>query len=118
VSARGVVPAAQSVDCVSIFAGTVALAAQVLAQAMAHDPEDPYSRRLQMAHRPYPPRFRFGVPDRLQFCGDELARAAFDRAVQQLRELGGQPVSIPFGPLAEAASLLYDSALVAERYEG
>lgn len=118
VSARGVVPAAQSVDCVSIFAGTVALAAQVLAQAMAHDPEDPYSRRLQMAHRPYPRRFRFGVPDRLQFCGDELARAVFDRAVQQVRELGGHPVSIPFGPLAEAASLLYDSALVAERYEG
>lgn len=117
VSARGVVPAAQSVDCVSIFAGTVGLAARVLAQAMAYDPEDPYSRRLQLADRPYPRAFRFGVPDRLQFCGDELARAAFERAVQQLRELGGVAVTVPFGPLAEAASLLYDSALVAERYE-
>lgn len=117
VSARGVVPAAQSVDCVSIFAGTVALAARVLAQCIAYDPEDPYSRRLRLADRPWPQRFRFGVPDRLQFFGDELARSAFDRAVQQLRELGGQPVPVPFGPLAEAASLLYDSALVAERYE-
>ncbi|MCU0763533.1 MAG: amidase family protein, partial [Hydrogenophaga sp.] len=34
VSAHGVVPAAQSVDCVSIFATTVAQAAQVLAVAM------------------------------------------------------------------------------------
>ncbi|RYY95973.1 MAG: allophanate hydrolase, partial [Comamonadaceae bacterium] len=34
VSARGVVPAAQSVDCVSIFAGSVGLAARVLAAAM------------------------------------------------------------------------------------
>lgn len=117
VSARGVVPAAQSVDCVSIFAGTVGLAARVLAQAMGPDPEDPYSRHLALAARPYPANFRFGVPDRLQFFGDELARAGFTQAVDRLRELGGTPVTIPFGPLAEAAALLYDSALVAERYE-
>lgn len=117
VSARGVVPAAQSVDCVSIFAGTVALAARVLAQAMGPDPEDPYSRALALADRPYPANFRFGVPDRLQFFGDDLARAAFAQAVERLRVLGGTPVTIPYGPLAEAAALLYDSALVAERYE-
>lgn len=117
VSARGVVPAAQSVDCVSIFAGTVGLAARVLAQAMGPDPEDPYSRVLALADRPYPANFRFGVPDRLQFFGDDLARAAFAHAVERLRALGGTPVTIPYGPLAEAAALLYDSALVAERYE-
>lgn len=117
VSARGVVPAAQSVDCVSIFAGSVGLAARVLAQAIAYDPHDPYSRKLTLADRPLPARFRFGIPDRPQFFGDELSRAAFDAAVQRLRDLGGQAVSIPFAPLAEAAALLYDSALVAERYE-
>jgi len=117
ISAGGVLPAAQSVDCVSIFAGTVGLAARVLQQAMGPDVHDPYSRVLALADRPYPARFRFGVPDRLQFFGDELSRAAFARAVQQLRDLGGTPVTIPFQPLAEAAALLYDSALVAERYE-
>lgn len=117
VSAAGVVPAAQSVDCVSIFAGTVGVAAQVLAQAIGHDPLDPYSRALQLAHRPFPGQFRFGVPDALQFFGDDLSRAAFGQAVEQLRALGGTPVSIPYQPLAEAAALLYDSALVAERYE-
>ena len=42
ISARGVVPAAQAVDCVSIFATTVARAAQVLAAALGHDAADPY----------------------------------------------------------------------------
>ena len=89
ISARGVVPAAQSVDCVSIFAGTVGLAARVLAQAMGHDPLDPYSRKLTLASRPFPTAFRFGVPDRLEFFGDELSRREFALAVQQLRALGG-----------------------------
>ena len=55
-SAAGVLPAAQSVDCVSIFAGTVGLAARVLAQAMGPDPLDPYSRTLSLASEPLPQR--------------------------------------------------------------
>ena len=116
ISACGVVPAAQSVDCVSIFARTVPLAARVLQQAMGHDPLDPYSRKLTLAAQPYPKAFRFGVPDVLEFCGDELSRKAFHEAVARLRELGGTPVTVPFAPLADAAALLYESALVAERY--
>jgi allophanate hydrolase len=116
VSAFGVVPAAQSVDCVSIFARTVHLAARVLEQAMGHDALDPYSRKLKLADRPFPTAFRFGIPDRLQFFGDEQAQAAFRQAVTQLRELGGTPVTINYTPLAQAAAMLYDSALVAERY--
>ena len=37
---------------------------------------------------------RFGVPDALNFFGDELARAAFEQSVQQLRDLGGTPVPV------------------------
>ncbi|TWO70913.1 allophanate hydrolase [Caenimonas sedimenti] len=116
ISAQGVVPAAQSVDCVSIFAPTVGLAARVLAQAMGHDQKDPYSRKLALASRPWPAAFRFGVPDRLEFFGDDLAKAAFKDAVKQLRALGGTSVTIDYSPLAQVAALLYDSALVAERY--
>lgn len=116
ISARGVVPAAQSVDCVSIFARTVGLAARVLAQAMGADPADPYSRSIVLASRPFPPAFRFGVPHRLEFFGDALAQAAFGQAQDQLRALGGTAVAIDYAPLAEAADLLYESALVAERY--
>jgi allophanate hydrolase len=116
VSAYGVVPAAQSVDCVSIFARSVAMAVRVLEQARGHDPKDPFSRALKLADRPFPGAFRFGVPDVLEFHGDELARAAFRHAIARLRELGGEPVTIPYAPLADAAELLYESALVAERY--
>lgn len=116
ISTRGVVPAAQSVDCVSIFARTVGLAAQVLAVAGGFDAQDPFSRSLQLATRPFPAAFRFGVPAPLTFCDDELARSEFEHAVAQLTALGGTPVTIDFSPLAEAAALLYESALVAERY--
>ena len=116
ISARGVLPAAQSVDCVSILARTVAMAVKVLEAAMEYDPLDPYSRPLAMATRPFPAAFRFGVPAEPEFYGDELARAAFEQAVEQLRAQGGTPVPIDYRPLAEAASLLYESALVAERY--
>lgn len=116
ISAAGVLPAAQSVDCVSIFARSVGLAAAVLHEAMGFDAADPYSRRLDMASQPFPPAFRFGVPDRLQFFGDTLAEAAFARALDDLEALGGKPVRIDYAPLAEAAALLYESALVAERH--
>ncbi|MDH4450698.1 MAG: allophanate hydrolase [Rhodoferax sp.] len=116
VSCQGVLPAAQSMDCVSIFARTVALAAQVLEAAMGFDPHDPFSRRLALHTEAFPARFRFGIPDTLNFEGDTRAEAAFQHAIHQLTTLGGAPVRIPYAPLAQAATLLYESALVAERY--
>lgn len=116
ISTRGVLPAAQSVDCVSIFARTVAVAASVLQVLAAYDPLDPYARRLPLADRPWGECFRFGLPSVLEFHGDALAEAAFAEAVTQLQALGGEPVLIDYTPLASAAQLLYESALVAERY--
>lgn len=116
ISARGVLPAAQSVDCVSIFARSVGLAAQVLDATRGYDPQDPYSRELKLASQPFPASFRFGIPDQLEFYGDALAEAAFKEARDRLCRLGGVEVRIPFESFAEAAALLYESALVAERY--
>jgi allophanate hydrolase len=116
ISTHGVVPAAQSVDCVSIFARTVDVAARVLAVAQGYDAQDPYARRLPMATTPLPAAFRFGVPAPLEFHGDTLAADAFAQAIERLRAQGGTPVEIDYAPLAGAAALLYESALVAERY--
>lgn len=116
ISTRGVLPAAQSVDCVSIFARTVELAARVLSVAMGHDAHDPYSRALTPASTPLPSRLRIGVPSTLEFFGDAESAAAFERSLAQLETLGATRVPIDYAPLAEAAALLYDSALVAERY--
>jgi allophanate hydrolase len=116
VSTRGVVPASQSVDCVSIFARTVAQAARVLQVLAGYDPLDPYSRKLVLHTHSWGQRFKFGVPSSLEFYGDALAQAAFADAVQHMRALGGESVAIDYTPLAGAASLLYESAMVAERY--
>ena len=116
ISTHGVVPAAQSVDCVSIFARTVDVAARVLAVAQGYDAQDPYARRLPMATTPLPAAFRFGVPAPLELHGDALAADAFAQAIERLRAQGGTPVEIDYAPLAGAAALLYESALVAERY--
>ncbi len=116
ISTRGVLPAAQSVDVVSIFARTVPMALRVLAAAMAHDPKDAYSRDLRMRTAPFGKSFRFGVPSALEFFGDELARAEFAAAVRRMVSLGGTAVPFDYGPFARAAALLYESALVAERY--
>jgi allophanate hydrolase len=56
------------------------------------------------------------VPDTLSFFGDSAAEEAFRDAQAKLVALGGTAVTIPYAPLAEAAALLYESALVAERY--
>ena len=120
ISTRGVLPAAQSVDCVSIFARTVDVAAQALQAAAGYDPLDPFSRDfsgdLTLATRPFPRHFRFGVPDQLEFFGDAQSEASFRKSIQKLVALGGTAVTIDYKPLAGAASLLYQSALVAERY--
>ena len=116
ISAAGVVPAAQSVDVVSIFARSVETAWQVLMSAQGPDPDDPYSRRLSWDTRAWGARFRFGVPSQLDFFGDAQAAQAFEQAVARLREMGGEPVPIDYAPLAHVADLLYGSALVAERY--
>ncbi|SDX25743.1 allophanate hydrolase [Variovorax sp. YR634] len=115
-STFGVVPAAQSADCVSIFARTVATAVDVLLAAVGHDARDPYSRDLALSRKPLPAHFRFGVPDKLSFFGDAAAERAFNDATARLLAMGGSPVTISYAPLAEAAALLYESALVAERY--
>ncbi|MBC7617848.1 MAG: allophanate hydrolase [Candidatus Saccharibacteria bacterium] len=116
ISTRGVLPAAQSVDCVSIFARTVDVAARVLQAAIGHDPHDPFSRALTLSTQALGSRFRFGVPSTLEFFGDVAAQDAFAQAVERLTVLGGVAVVIDYTPLAQAAALLYDSALVAERY--
>ena len=115
-SAHGVVPAAQSVDCVSIFARTVDVAARVLAVAQGPDARDPYSRTLALASTPWGAQFRFGVPTQLEFFSDAAAQVAFTEAMARLTAMGGVAVPIDYTPLAQAATLLYESALVAERY--
>jgi len=115
VSARGVVPACRSLDCVSVFARDVDDAVAVLETLRGYDREDPWSRELELAPDRAPAAFRFGVPEPLELFGDEASRLAFGRAVSLLESIGGRPVPVDFGPFRETAALLYEGPWVAER---
>ena len=118
-SASGVVPACRTLDCVSIFALTVADAYAVYSAAARPDLADSYSKSVRV--RPLGPRspvLTVGVPaiaDR-KFYGDEAMRVGFDAALASLESLGCRLVEIPFDDFYAVANLLYEGAWVAERY--
>lgn len=116
-SARGVLPACQSLDCVSILALTVDDAVRVFEAARGYDAGDPYSRQLPLAPDCWPSHFRFGVPaaKHLEFFGDIQSAHAFEQAVARLRAIGGEPVAVDFDVFSETAALLYEGPWVAER---
>lgn len=111
VSTHGVVPACRSLDCVSVFAQTCRDAATILEVLRMRIPRPGEGASPWAVSE----EFRFGVPERLEFFGDGEAEAAYFRAVDGLKQLGGEAVSFDYGPLAEAAKLLYDGPWVAER---
>jgi allophanate hydrolase len=115
ISARGLVPACQSLDCVSVFALTTPDAIAVLDAARGYDPTDPYSRVLDLWPASCGAQFRFAVPNPLEFYGDERARRAFDDATRMLQGIGGQVSKTDFALFLDAASLLYEGPWVAER---
>lgn len=113
VSTTGVVPACRSLDCVSVFAPSCAEALQVLEVIEGADPMDAYSRTGEPVAQAGE-FFRFAVPSHPEFDGDSGYARLFAHAVMRLRELGGTPVEIDFGPLVETRQLLY-GPWVAER---
>ncbi|MGW1126261.1 allophanate hydrolase [Streptomyces sp. NPDC002526] len=114
----GVLPAARPYDAVTVFARTLTEAQTAMGFMTGPDRGDPRGRvwpddvRLSA-----PPRPRVAVPR-----DEDLAplspggRAAFAAAVKQLEAAGVTTAVVDVTPLLEAARLLYDGALVAERY--
>ncbi len=115
ISARGVVPACRTLDCVSIFAQTVADAWTTLQSAAGYDAEDAYSRVVPMAgvkRRSY----KIAVPAQPEFYGDAAAQQAYEATLARLRALPQVEIgTIDYAPFAQAASLLYQGPWVAER---
>ncbi|MFC7336957.1 allophanate hydrolase [Haloferula chungangensis] len=112
-STKGVVPACRSLDCVSVFANNTSDAARVMSVAGKFDEEDPWSREVKgsgLKGR------RVGVPSGLDFSGDPDTPGLFDGAVEKLKSLGYEVVSIDPTPFVEAAKLLYEGPWVAERW--
>jgi allophanate hydrolase len=119
VSTRGVVPACRTLDCVSVFALTVADAWAGFRAMSGYDADDPFSRqRPAAAFQLFPPSLRVGVPakeDRI-FHGDGGAESAYEAGLAALSELGAEILPIPFADFFAVGALLYEGAWVAERY--
>ena len=119
ISAAGVVPACRSLDCVSVFALTVADASEIFDASAAFDAADIYAR-TRMPETPVTPGtdFTYAVPRAadLRFFGDDEAARLFEEAVSRFEELGGRARRIDFSLFEEAAALLYEGPYVAERF--
>ena len=128
-SARGVLPACASLDCVSVFASSCDDARRVARVASGWDAEDAYSRRAPLLQAAVPaaaagPTFRFGVLAPVEAAGvvsDEV-RALLAAAVDAAEAAGGTRVDVSADDtklLLRAAALLYaaHSPWVAERVE-
>ncbi|OBB96913.1 allophanate hydrolase [Mycolicibacterium peregrinum] len=113
VSTEGVVPACASYDCVTIFAADLATAQSAMAVMSAIAPQ-----RQWPADVPYaaPGTPRIAIPDTLDGLDDEW-QAAFDAAVRQAKDSRFETVPIPMDDFFAAAGLLYNGALVAERWD-
>jgi allophanate hydrolase len=129
-SAKGVVPACYTLDCVSVFALTVEDGAAVARLLDCSDVSDPTwrPRRSEMLQKTYAPKqkFKFAIPSAefMSFAGpggDAVARAMeaeMAAAAKRLKTIGGEQLNIDFSSFAETAVLLYGGPFVAERYSG
>lgn len=121
ISTSGVVPACRSLDCVSIFALTVADAACVLDVARGVDSTDGRSRSSPPGFRAMgrlPERFTFGVvaPSDLEFFDNADGRAIYATAIDRLTAIGGQAVTIDYAPFLDATKLVYRGPWLTERH--
>ncbi|MBP2453423.1 allophanate hydrolase [Mycolicibacterium lutetiense] len=113
VSTEGVVPACASYDCVTIFAADLDTAQSAMAVMSAAAPQRHWPADVPFA-APVTPRI--AIPDTLVGLDDEW-RAAFDAAVHLANDAGFDTVPIPMDDFFAAAGLLYNGALVAERWD-
>lgn len=117
---KGIVPACESLDCVTVFANRLSDAEAVDQVVRGYDIEDPWSRSI-----PFAADANRGLPSILYLPKEPLDfygpfaddyRAAWERAQQQLRQLDVPVELIETDLFAEAASLLYEGPWVAERW--
>ena len=115
-SNTGLVPACRTLDCISVFALTVADAQAVATIAGGFDPSDAYSRANPCsAPVGLPVRPKLAIPANPEFFDDTQMQTAYEAALEKWRAFGAELVEIDFSPFADLAAQLYQGSWVAER---
>ncbi len=125
----GVVPACRSLDCVTVFARSLALARRVVAVMAGPDDSDPLATllggrprggwRLPGGGPSQADAVRLAIPLPGQLDGMAGGWAeAFAAAAERLRATGADVEPVDIAPLLDAATMLYGGSFVAERYAG
>ncbi|MBD8505057.1 allophanate hydrolase [Hoyosella sp. G463] len=114
----GVVPACPSYDCVTVFAHGLPDAVRAMRVITGPSDHDPASRTWPAtAPLAAPPEPVIAVPSASNLAAlSPAARDLFDQAAGRLEDHGARLKELDIAPFLEAARLLYDGALVAERY--
>ncbi|MGY5310934.1 allophanate hydrolase [Nocardia gipuzkoensis] len=118
IPAHGTVPACADYDTVTVFAADLDLAVTAAAVMAGPEPRDPRSRSWPADVRLAAPlAARVAVPRAEDLAAlSEPYREAFARTVAGVADTGAKTEEIDISALLDAALLLYDGALVAERY--
>lgn len=113
VSTKGIVPACESLDCVSIFARNCQDASLVLDVIRCTVEESESVPNVVDISE-----IQFAVPHeyQLEFFDDQVAASAFSDLLFHLKGARLKFCSIDFAPFKEAADMLYSGSFVAERY--
>ncbi|WP_180171403.1 allophanate hydrolase [Acinetobacter sp. YH12023] len=115
-SNTGLLPACKSLDCISIFALTVADATAVAEVMEGFDVTDSYSRvNPATAPAKFSAQLKLAIPKQLDFFGDAQSAVAFQQALIELKNLGAELTEIDFSAFSQLASQLYQGSWVAER---
>lgn len=118
-SCKGVIPACKSLDCVSVFALNLSDAERCFKVMCQSDSEnDEYSRSFPSNPlQKYSKSLTIAVPEVVPWYGDSENPKLYAHAIEQLKKMGANVITVDFEPLLELARCLYEGAWVAERYE-
>jgi allophanate hydrolase len=118
IPAHGVVPACADYDAVTVLAADLDRAVAAAAVMAGPEPRDPRSRSWPTdVHLAAPQALRLAVPRAEDLAAlSEPYRDAFTRTVAAVTNSGIATTEIDISGLLDAARLLYDGAIVAERY--
>lgn len=120
ISTAGVVPACKSLDCPSIFALNLDDAQLCFSICAKPDLDNcEYSRNLPSnLVKQYPKNLKIAIPIDFHglWYGDSENPKIYQKAIDNLKDLGAEIVPLDFSPLLDLAKCLYEGTWVAERY--